>query len=213
MLACDMHRQQHVRHRIILDLYGTGPSIPDFVMENNYDLQIISNAFASKLINSGLTGFSISSCITIAVNQSGVRDPRLFLLEIVGQGGDCYRFELQGGPNLCQFCNQAPIVCPECGQLNRRCTHCDKILVGEGVGLIRPMNFQASRIVEARDWDGSDVFVVSRGASSDGGGWFVNRRAKEWLRENLIKFECREALLNIEGVDTEKLKQLGVAAD
>jgi hypothetical protein len=51
--------------------------------------------------------------------------------------------------------------------------------------------------VEARDWNGSDLFCV-RGHE---GGWFSNRRAKEWFdRTHVVGIEFEPALLNIEGL-------------
>ncbi len=185
-----------------LALYG-GTRLGDFIPEMNSGLLIVSESFAQRLKQSKLTGFSCLPIVTVEDNQSSVRHPKLFYLDLTGQGGCSRRLQVRGAPNRCPFCGQEPVVCPGCGRIQRDCLSCGQLT------LYLPKAKMGSRekgfrldgyppnvdIVEAKEWDGSDGF-------QSGGADYISDRAKNWLEETHTSLvQIAPALLNVEGVE------------
>ena len=189
-----------------VDLFGRD-RLADFVPTGDFSNDLISHQFAESLRRSDLTGFRIREGVTIHSNQTLCPNPRLYFIDYVGNGGICRRFKIRDGDNLCPHCRREPIICHGCGTVFGRCIGCDTITLVRGKGKTEPGDKRLideglpdQLIVEAREWDRSDFFTVY----GSGGGWFVNRRAKDWLETHHIQgVRLEAALLNIEGVENE----------
>jgi hypothetical protein len=210
--AEDLHdcpvSKQHVTERRVLsvsiDLFG-GAVLGDFLSLTNHGFNIVSRPFAERLKRSGLTGFATRKGVTINVNQSDAKDPEFFLLDVVGRGGFCTRWHVEGAPNSCPYCGREPVVCSGCYQLSKwECQQCGKEIYydrdhpeqADGKKLLFD-RYSSILIVDGKNWDGSDWFLVD----GDGGGWFVNRRAKSWFEAtHTLDTKFKPALLNVEGM-------------
>lgn len=188
-----------------VDLFG-GKVLPDCLALTNHGFPIISNSLATRLKASGLTGYKLFDDVVIAENMSDARDPHCQLLDVVGKGGFCLRWQVKDAPNICPYCKKEPILCAGCGwrdfydcpRCGRRVHHGGGYEVAPDGKSLRLEPGPDKLIVEAKDWDGSDLFCV-RG---HGGGWFANRRAKSWFEKcHILGVEFEESLLNLEGVD------------
>ncbi len=191
---------------IQVDVFGGHDPLGNFVNPTNHGFTIISPGFATRLRDSGLTGFDIRPIVKVNVDQTHSGLTRLDYLDIVGRAGNgSNRLVVEGGPDTCPFCGAVPVVCPGCGEFNDPCPKCgqntiveskDEIVEGErriyhGFGN-QPKIF----VVEERDWDGSDWFFV------DGrvGNAFLSNRAKEWLEKtHVFDIEIKPALLARKG--------------
>jgi hypothetical protein len=171
---------------------------------SNHGFNIVSRAFAERLKRSGLTGFATRKGVTINVNQSGAKDPDFLLLDVVGRGGLCTRWHVEGAPNCCPYCGRQPVVCSGCGWLSRECPQCgnqvyydrDHPEQADGKKLLHK-GWPSILIVDGKSWDGSDWFVVD----GEGGSWFVNRRAKHWFEAtHALETKFKPARLNVEGM-------------
>jgi len=185
-----------------LALYG-GPRLGDFVPEKNDGLLIVSESFAERLKDSKLTGFTCRPIVKIDDNQSQVKHPKLFYLDLTGKGGFCRRLKVRGAPNTCPFCGKEPVVCPGCGVIQRECLSCRQLVLylPEARMGSRMKGFQLDgyppdvSIVEAKEWDGSDGFM-------SGGSGYISSRANAWLEKtHTSPTEFVPALLNVEGVE------------
>lgn len=94
------------------------------------------------------------------------------------------------------------MICPGCGWCSEYgCPNCGKKInyrsLVDSVGKrLHYEGYPKTLIVSNNDWDGSDLFAVE----GHGGGWFVNRRAKEWFKKAQIRdVGFKAALLDIEG--------------
>jgi hypothetical protein len=140
--------------------------------------------------------------VKIEVNQSEVKDPKLYLFDVIGSGGFCHRFKIKDAANRCPFCGREPIICPGCG-LQEECPSCGRetCVPARRGEVVDPADRRLRRggipdplIVESRDWDGSDWFTVG----GIGGSIFVNTTAKNWLeRTNVHKIRFKETFLNL----------------
>src|SRR5205807_9995856 len=99
---------------LVVDLFGGGRELPDFVSLSNHAFLIVSEEFSEKLSTSGLTGWLARDCVKIGANQSDANKPKVLLLEMEGCVGVCSRFRVKGGENTCPFCKLASVVCPAC---------------------------------------------------------------------------------------------------
>jgi len=185
-----------------VDMFGGRDPLGNFVPLVNHGFTLLSPGFAARLGNSGLTGFDIRPIVKVNVDQTDAGLTRLDELKIVGRAGNCSnRLVFEGGANTCPFCGAVPVVCPGCGEFNNPCPNCgqetlvqrkEDIVPGEqrifyGLGC-EPKIF----VVEERDWDGSDWFIVEGRV----GNAFLSNRAKEWLEKiHAFDIEIKPALL------------------
>ncbi|MGP0062630.1 MAG: hypothetical protein ACLQGP_03370 [Isosphaeraceae bacterium] len=198
------HETDRATRRIAIQLCE-GRRLPDFLALTNHGFEIASSKLVERLRASGLTGYQARDGVDVAVNRSSIRLPSLHLFHVVGRAGFCRRWRVVDAPNLCPYCESEPILCSGCGWRSFfDCPKCGKRVHHGGGYLIPPdgksLNLEGQPekiVVEAQDWDGSDLFCV-RG---EGGGWFANRRARDWFeRARVIGIEFEPALLNIEGL-------------
>jgi hypothetical protein len=193
--------------RLEIELYGQKDKhVPYYIPMANHGFTIISDAFAKLLKQSGLKGFVIRDIVKIVVNETHQPDPKLYLWEITGKGGFVKRNKVIGEPVTCPFCHKEPMVCKGCGRVNDPCFLCHKRTLIMPDETPKPNEKRVyyhwrtgPKIVEAKDWDGSDWFSV-KGEHDDGP--FVNRRAKAWCEKIGAPFLTFEpALLNVAGVE------------
>lgn len=205
------HVTEIVDLQVKLELFGSG-TVADFVPVSQDIIPVISPRFAERLRRTDLTGFVIEDIVTISLNQSQLRNPRLLYLKITGRGGrpQARRLEVSGASNLCPHCGKVPMVCPSCGQTNwPTCVECGQwtLRIPKRPEYSHPKGFLLQgyppdvHIVEGKHWDGSDFFMAD-------GVSYVSNRAKEWMEKtHTFPVEFKPALLNIEGVE-EKFKDL-----
>jgi hypothetical protein len=190
--------------KVTIDL-EPGKIVPDFLALTNHGFSIASSEFARKLRVSDLTGYELVDGVEICVNYGAIENPKLYIFDVSGRAGSCRRWKVEDAPNVCPYCNKEPILCSERGWRSFfDCPRCGKRVHHGGGFLVEPDGLSllleeepTKPIVEARAWDGKDLFCV-RG---HGGGWFANRRAKAWFdRTHVIGVEFEPALLNVEGI-------------
>jgi hypothetical protein len=198
------HETGDTTKRLVITLNG-GKWLPDFLGLSNHGFPIASADLVRRLRDSRLTGYTVRDGVDIDVNQSDVRQPKLYLFDITGRAGFCRRWRVEDAPNLCPYCRKEPILCEGCGWRSFfDCPKCGKRVHHGGGYTIAPdgksflLEGEPKKpVVEAGDWDGSDLFCV-RGHE---GGWFANRRAKDWFeRTHVVGIDFEPALLNIEGL-------------
>ena len=101
---------------VTIDLLS-GPRLGDFVPQWNHGHDVISEPFAARLRSSGLQGFKIRAAVKIGCNQTRLKKPKLFLLDVVGDGGRCHRFKVRNGTNECPCCRaEARRLVPSAGE-------------------------------------------------------------------------------------------------
>ena len=183
---------------IRVDLFGR--TLSHFVDVIDHGFTTISEEFATSLVASGLRGFSIEDRVKVAVNQSGVKDPRLLLLKIIGKGGFCHRYKVQGGENVCPNCRRTEVICAYCGQIESVCQSCGFTLFAESPKDRNANIFERHDkkpeflIVANRDWDGSDIF----GVGGPGGGAFCSTRAKDWFEtKHVLQIKFKRTLIDM----------------
>ena len=182
-----------------------GKGLPDFLALSNHGFPIVSSVMAKRLRASQLTGYDLSDGVAISDNTSKAKDVDFELFHVVGKGGFCTRWRIEDAPNVCPYCEKEPILCPGCGWREFFwCPRCKRRVHHGGGYEIAPdgKNLELKPepdkwIVEAKEWDGSDLFNVP----GHGGGWFANRRAKAWFDKcHILGVEFDEAFVNIESV-------------
>jgi hypothetical protein len=187
---------------IDVDLLGKTPG--NFVKLYDHGFSIVTDGFVKQMEGHQLTGLKFRQAVRVTVNQSDVKDPKLSLVEITGNGGFCHRFKIKGGPNACPHCGRAQVICDYCGTVFDDCPSCGREMVS-----VRPdaqgaqadtFGFEGAPktlIVANRDWDGSDIFAVKGPA----GGVFISRRAKEFFeKSHIFEVHIEDALLDMSGV-------------
>jgi hypothetical protein len=197
------HETDEVLEDVVVGLFG-GEQLGDFLPMMLGAEMIVSRAFAQRLKGSGLKGLDVEDVVR-ADNQSAVKNPELRQFKIVGRAGFCRRWRIEGAANLCPYCKREPVLCAECGWRSfYECPRCRKRVHHGGGYTIEPdgksLELRQGRdlsIVEANEWDGSDIFQVG----GHGGGWYFNRRAKDWFeRTHVLDTTFIGALLNVEGL-------------
>jgi hypothetical protein len=202
LFECPVSRMHQTRlscDSVSVDLFG-GPKVGNFVPVCQHGHNIVSAKFADQLKRSGLTGWRVRPVVKVEVNQSKVAHPELLLFEVVGKGGICRRFRVTPPATKCPFCGRELMICPGCGKINSPCWQCGKpTLVAEDENpgptdkRVRIGKYPDRLIVEAKDWDGSDLFAVE----GNGGSWFATNKAKAWFEANHIdEVVFKPALLN-----------------
>lgn len=182
-----------------VDVELFGSKAGNFVSLFDHGYNLVTETFAKRLRESGLQGFSFRNVVRVAVNQSGVADPKLLLFEIFGRGGFCHRYKIRGAPNLCPHCHGAQVICDYCGTIFPDCPSCGRPLVGDEddpkeVDSFRLEGSPKALIVSNRDWDGSDIFAMH----GPGGGVFFSQRAKEWFeKSHIFEVKFKTAYLDV----------------
>ncbi len=198
------HETDDTTKRLGITLYG-GKWLPDFLGLTNHGYAIASADMIRRLRDSRLTGYTARDRVDVPENYSSNRQPELYPFDITGRAGFCRRWRVEDASNLCPYCRKEPILCEGCGWRSfYDCPACGKRVHHGGGYTIKPDGKSLflekgpkKMVVEARDWDGSDLFC-GRG---HGGGWFANRRAKDWFdRTHVIGIDFEPALLNVEGL-------------
>src|ERR1043166_2524537 len=104
------------------DLYG-GSVLPDIVFDVNMLHLLVQPSIARRLAESSLRGVE-SVHLPIGVNQSECKDPTLFRVVFNGRPVRRRTMLLNTTQNVCPFCHQGPIWCPECYDIQCDCPHC-----------------------------------------------------------------------------------------
>lgn len=210
--ACPFNAQ-HVTgsklQRVLVDLFG-GPSIGDFISETFW--VIVTNDFASRLSETGLTGIVLHP---LPINEDQSSAPMVELSWIEFPAKPCTRERIVHvpEPNLCPFCGQSPVVCPGCGKVASRCDKCKERIIVRRRDLRGPDDLRhfssgipkAGRIVEGHLWDGSDFL-------HDGSKMIASRRAIDWLLSvHASPFIARPRRVNIRDAKPEQRQRLEAA--
>ncbi len=183
-----------------------GKFVPDFLSLTNHGFPIVSGTFAARLKESRLKGYKLIDGVEISHNTSEAKLPHLKLFDVVGRAGFCLRWRVEQAPNICPYCKTEPILCPGCGWRDfygcpncaRRVHHGGGFDLGPDGKSLELEKEPDKWIVEAKQWDGSDIFYVG----GHGGGWFANRRATHWFeKSHVLGIKFDESLLNTEGFD------------
>jgi hypothetical protein len=192
------HEKEVKLNSLKVDLFGK--NLGHFVEMADHGYSMASEGFAKSLRSSGLVGFVLRDVVTIAVNQSAVKDPKLLHFEVVGKGGFGHRYKLKGAPNVCPKCRRSPVICDYCGIIFDECGSCGFKLVAVAPGTEAPFLLEVSPqktlVVANRDWDGSDIF----GVHGRGGGVFFSTKAKDWFEKaHIFEVTFKRALLDMQG--------------
>jgi hypothetical protein len=176
------HMLEVLCKKLEVELLGSRGSLElgAFLPLVDHGFTIVSPAFASRLLQSGLTGFDLQE-VRIACNQTDIAVTNLFVLRIVGNGGVSRRLKVEGS-DACPFCGFEPMICPTCGEINSPCVQCGNPTCSNDPGNKRLFYFSVKdqlvkRIAEKKQWDGSDWFSEKGTA----GAWFVNERTKAFF--------------------------------
>jgi hypothetical protein len=183
---------------IVIDLVG-GNQLGDFIPEVTLGHLIVTEQFTTRMKESGLKGFTFKPIVRVAVNQTGIKTPKLYFLYITGIGGVDRRLKVKGKANVCPHCRMEPVVCEGCGTIQRECLRCGKATLALS-GYAQAPDSKGFRfdgyppeamVVQADEWDGSDWFEC-------GGAPFINKQAKDWLESmHAFPIASRPALLDL----------------
>jgi hypothetical protein len=195
----------HVTHRffkaVSADLAGQSKVSP-LLPNTGVSCLVMSEELHKQFEPLRVKGGRIDS-ISINVNQSSWKDPKLWALQFVGRAAARIP-KLEDVANACPHCGRGKIVCESCGRWNVYCKSCGKEMVvietkhaGERDKRV-PFEPDPSSVIEGKSWDGSDLIQVL-------GRPYASKRFIDWLmRIHAAPFYAEPVYFCVDGMSDDQ---------